>query len=42
MKRDDIILSLRWFKEMNQHENSIIRIGLIGYAARETARQPLK
>jgi len=42
MKKNDIIMSLRWFKEMNQHENNIIRIGLIGYAAREMARQPLK
>ena len=36
MKRDDIILSLRRFKEINQQKYNIIRIGLFGSAARES------
>jgi uncharacterized protein len=36
MKRDDIILSLRRFKEINQKKYNIIRIGLFGSAARES------
>ena len=36
MKRDDIIVSLRRFKETNQHKYNIIRIGLFGSAARES------
>ena len=36
MKRDDIILYLRRFKEMNQHKYHIIRIGLFGSAARDS------
>jgi len=35
MKRDDVILSLRRFKEMNQQKYNIIRIGLFGSAARD-------
>jgi len=35
-------MSLRWIKEMNHRKNNIKRIGLISYAAREMARQPLK
>ena len=38
MKRDDIILSLRRFKEMNQQKYNIIRIGLFGSAARDNMR----
>ena len=34
MKRDDIILSLRRFKEINQQKYNIIRIGLFGSLAR--------
>ena len=34
MNRDDIILSLRRFKEMNRNKYSIIKIGLFGSAAR--------
>ncbi len=33
MKRDDVILSLRRFKEINQQKYSIKRIGLFGSAA---------
>ncbi len=36
MKRDDIMLSLRRFKEMNQHKYNIIRIGLFGSAVRDS------
>ncbi|MBW1772334.1 MAG: nucleotidyltransferase domain-containing protein [Deltaproteobacteria bacterium] len=39
MKRDDIILSLRRFKEMNQLKYNIIRIGLFGSAARDSMRE---
>ena len=35
MKNDDIIMSLRRFKEMNQRKYNIIKIGLFGSAARE-------
>ena len=39
MKRDDIILSLRRFKEINQQKYNIIRIGLFGSAARDSMRE---
>jgi predicted nucleotidyltransferase len=39
MNRDDILLSLRRFKEMNQHKYNIIRIGLFGSAARDSMRE---
>ena len=39
MKRDDIILSLRRFKEMNQQKYNIIRLGLFGSAARDNMRE---
>jgi predicted nucleotidyltransferase len=39
MKRDDIILSLRRFKEINQKKYNIIRIGLFGSAARDNMRE---
>jgi predicted nucleotidyltransferase len=39
MKRDDIILSLRRFKEINQRKYNIIRIGLFGSAARDNMRE---
>ena len=39
MKRDDIILSLRRFKEINQQKYNIIRIGLFGSAARDNIRE---
>ena len=39
MKRDDIILSLRRFKEINQQKYNIIRIGLFGSAARDNMRE---
>ena len=39
MKRDDIILSLRRFKEMNQQKYNIIRIGLFGSAAQDNMRE---
>jgi len=35
MSRDEILLSLRRFKEMNQHKYNIRRIGLFGSAAKE-------
>ncbi|MBW1900265.1 MAG: nucleotidyltransferase domain-containing protein [Deltaproteobacteria bacterium] len=38
MKRDEIIASLRRFKEMNQQKYNIIRIGLFGSAARDNMR----
>jgi predicted nucleotidyltransferase len=34
MNRDQIVLSLRRFKEMNQEKYDIIKIGLFGSAAR--------
>ena len=39
MKRNDIILSLRRFKEINQQKYNIIRIGLFGSAARDSTRE---
>ena len=39
MKRDDIILSLRRFKEINQQKYNIIRIGLFGSGARDNMRE---
>ena len=39
MKQDDILLSLRRFKEMNQQKYNIIRIGLFGSAARDSLRE---
>ena len=39
MKRDDIILSLRRFKETNQQKYNIIRIGLFGSGARDNMRE---
>ena len=36
MKNEDIIMSLRRFKEMNQRKYNIIKIGLFGSAARES------
>ena len=39
MKRDDVILSLRRFKENNQQKYSIKRIGLFGSAARDSMRE---
>ena len=39
MKKNDIIMSLRWFKETNQHKYNIIRIGLFGSAARNSIGQ---
>ncbi|NVL89532.1 MAG: nucleotidyltransferase domain-containing protein [Desulfobacterales bacterium] len=36
MNRDEIVLSLRRFKEMNQEKYDIIKIGLFGSAARES------
>jgi predicted nucleotidyltransferase len=36
MNRDQIVLSLRRFKEMNQEKYDIIKIGLFGSAARES------
>ena len=39
MNRDDILLSLRRFKETNQHKYNIIRIGLFGSAARNSIGQ---
>ena len=35
MENDDIIISLRRFKETNQHKYNIIKIGLFGSAVRE-------
>jgi predicted nucleotidyltransferase len=35
MKRDEIILSLKRFKEMNQHKYNIIKIGLFGSVAQD-------
>jgi len=39
MKRDEIILSLKRFKEMNQNKYNIIRIGLFGSSARDSMRE---
>ena len=39
MKRNDIILSLRRFKEINQEKYKIIRIGLFGSGARDNMRE---
>ena len=39
MKRDDIILFLRRFKEINQQKYNIIRIGLFGSGARDNMRE---
>ena len=39
MKKNDIILSLRRFKEINQQKYNIIRIGLFGSAARDSTRE---
>ena len=39
MKRDDIILSLCRFMEINQQKYNIIRIGLFGSAARDNIRE---
>ena len=39
MKRNDIILSLRRFKEINQQKYNIIRIGLFGSGARDNMRE---
>ena len=39
MKRDDIILSLHRFKEINQQKYNIIRIGLFGSSARGNMRE---
>lgn len=39
MKRDDIILSLRRFKEINQQKYNIIRIGLFGSGAQDNMRE---
>jgi len=39
MNRDDILLSLRRFKETNQYKYNIIRIGLFGSAARDSIGQ---
>lgn len=36
MNRDEIVFSLRRFKEMNQEKYNIIKIGLFGSAARES------
>lgn len=35
MKRGDVIISLRQFKEMNKEKYSILKIGLFGSAARD-------
>ena len=39
MNRDDILRSLRRFKEMNQHKYNIIRIGFFGSAVRNSMRE---
>jgi hypothetical protein len=39
MRRDEIILSLRRFKERNQNKYRIIRIGIFGSAARDTMKE---
>jgi len=39
MNRDEIVLSLRRFKEMNQKKYRIVNIGLLGSAARDTMNE---
>jgi predicted nucleotidyltransferase len=39
MKRDEIVLSLRRFKEMNKDRYEIIRIGIFGSAARDNMNE---
>lgn len=39
MKRDDILLSLRRFKEMNQHKYNIMRIDLFGSGAPDSMNE---
>ncbi len=39
MKRDEIILVLRKFKEMNPRKYNILRIGVFGSAARDDMRE---
>ncbi|MFW6114732.1 MAG: nucleotidyltransferase family protein [Thermodesulfobacteriota bacterium] len=39
MKREEIIQSLKRFKDINQHKYNIIRIGLFGSAARDSVRE---
>ena len=39
MRRKEIILSLRRFKERNQNKYRIIRIGIFGSAARDTMNE---
>lgn len=39
MNRDEIVLSLRRFKEMNQKKYRIVNIGLFGSAARDTMNE---
>ena len=39
MKREEITLSLKRFKGMNQDKYSIIRLGLFGSAARDSIRE---
>jgi predicted nucleotidyltransferase len=39
MRRDEIILSLRRFKERNKNKYRIIRIGIFGSAARDTMKE---
>ena len=39
MKRDEIIMSLRRFKEMNKDRYEIIRIGIFGSAARDNMKE---
>lgn len=39
MKRDEIILVLRKFKEMNPERYSILKIGVFGSAARDDMRE---
>ena len=39
MKRDEIILSLRRFKELNKDRYEIIRIGIFGSAARDNMKE---
>jgi len=39
MKKNEIILSLRRFKEINQNKYRIIRIGIFGSAARDTMKE---
>ena len=39
MKRDEIIMSLHRFKEMNKDRYEIIRIGIFGSAARDNMKE---